>query len=84
MALSLTNACATFQRFMNKVLKEALNIFVCGYLDDMIIFSENKEEHIKHVLWAQTNDNDPKWISDFILEYGDKQPHVETNNQTND
>lgn len=37
----------TFQRFMNEVLQN-LDFAIC-YLDDVLIFSDNEDEHIKHV-----------------------------------
>ncbi|SAM00834.1 hypothetical protein [Absidia glauca] len=40
----LTNAPPTFQRLMNKVLGDAL-----VYLDDILIYSKTKEEHLQHV-----------------------------------
>ena len=43
------NAPATFQRRINSILKEHLNEFVMAYLDDIIIYSDLKEEHEKHV-----------------------------------
>ena len=47
--MGLTIACATFQRMMDKVLKEFIDVICFVYLDDVIIFSENKEEHIGHI-----------------------------------
>jgi hypothetical protein len=49
MPFGLTNAPATFQRMINNVLREYLDIFVVVYLDDILIFSENLEEHKEHV-----------------------------------
>ena len=43
----LTQAPAYFQRLVHQVL-EGLN-FAFGYLDDILVFSENIEEHLKHV-----------------------------------
>ena len=42
-----TNAPAQFQRIMDKVLKDLS--FAVAFLDDIIIFSETEEEHIKHI-----------------------------------
>ena len=49
MPFGLTNAPASFQEFINHVLREYLDIFVVVYLDDILIFSNTLEEHKKHV-----------------------------------
>ncbi|GBG90969.1 hypothetical protein CBR_g51573 [Chara braunii] len=49
MPFDLTNAPATFQSLMDKVLRHQLNRFVVVYLDDILIFSKSKEEHLKHL-----------------------------------
>ena len=49
MPFGLCNAPATFQRAMDQVFKNDKWKFVIPYLDDIIIFSENVEEHIKHL-----------------------------------
>jgi hypothetical protein len=43
MPFGLTNVPATFQRFINKVLGEHLDVFVVAYLDDILIFLKTKE-----------------------------------------
>jgi ribosome-interacting GTPase 1 len=45
----LTNAPALFQRFINKVLQEYLHSFIITYLDDILIFLKEKEEHVQHI-----------------------------------
>jgi hypothetical protein len=49
MHYSLTNAPASFQRFMNKVFKDILNVCVVVYLDDILIYSDNPDQYLKHV-----------------------------------
>ena len=44
----LSQAPAYFQMLINKVLM-GCGAFAMGYLDDIIIFSENEEDHLKHV-----------------------------------
>jgi transposase InsO family protein len=45
----LTNGPATFQRFINSQVFEYLDEFVTAFVDDLIIYSDNEEEHIEHV-----------------------------------
>jgi hypothetical protein len=47
MSFVLTNALAYFMYLMNKVLMEYLDKFVVVFIDDILIFSKNKEEHAK-------------------------------------
>jgi hypothetical protein len=49
MPMGLTNAPATFQSFINNVLREFLDDFAEVYLDDILIHSKNKKEHKEHV-----------------------------------
>ena len=49
MAFGLTNAHSTFMRLLNEVLKIFLGEFLIAYLDDILIFSKDKEEHLEHV-----------------------------------
>ncbi|EGD73373.1 hypothetical protein PTSG_13220, partial [Salpingoeca rosetta] len=45
----LTSAPGTFQRLMNEVLRDFIGDFVQVYLDDVIIYSRNIDEHKDHV-----------------------------------
>ena len=49
MPLGLTNALATFSRLMNYIFMDYLDKFVVVYLDDILVFSKNEEEHAEHL-----------------------------------
>jgi len=45
-----TNAPTPFQRFMNDVFMEPLDICIFIYLGDILVYSENPTIHMAHVL----------------------------------
>jgi hypothetical protein len=49
MPMGLTNAPASWQWLINKVLYEYLFEFMIVYLDDILIFLKNINEHVQHV-----------------------------------
>jgi len=49
MPFRLTNAPAAFQRFMNDIFHDLLDIFVIVYLDDILIYSDDMSKHKEHV-----------------------------------
>jgi hypothetical protein len=49
MHYGLTNAPTTFQRLMDDIFKDLLDVCVFVYLDDILIDSENPDEHVKQV-----------------------------------
>ena len=49
MGFGLCNAPATFQSLMTEILRPYLRKFVVVFLDDILIFSKNWNEHLEHV-----------------------------------
>ena len=53
MLFGLSNAPATFQRYINKILAEKLDIFVVVYLDDILIYTKDSgQPHVEAVRWV--------------------------------
>ena len=53
MPFGLTNAPALFQAMINDVLRDFIDLFVCVYLDDILIYSpdiDTYQDHVSRVL----------------------------------
>ena len=52
MHFGLSNAPATFQGYINKIMAAKLDIFVIVYLDDILIYTEDsRQPHVAAVCW---------------------------------
>ncbi|WMV46128.1 hypothetical protein MTR67_039513 [Solanum verrucosum] len=49
MSFGLTNAPAAFMDSMNRVFKQYLDLFVIVFIDDILIYSRNENEHESHL-----------------------------------
>ena len=53
MPFDLFNAPVSFQRYVNKILAEKLDVFVIVYLDDILIYTEDAGQvHVEAVRWV--------------------------------
>ncbi|OKP10451.1 Transposon Ty3-I Gag-Pol polyprotein, partial [Penicillium subrubescens] len=49
MPFGLTNAPATFQNYIHVALHDILDTFAVAYLDDILIFSADRDSHTSHL-----------------------------------
>ena len=49
MPFGLTNVPATFQRLINNVLRLYLDVYYIYYLDDILVYLKNEEQHVADV-----------------------------------
>jgi hypothetical protein len=49
MPFGLTNALATFQAYINRALAGLVDCFYVVYLDDILIYSNSREEHVQYL-----------------------------------
>jgi hypothetical protein len=49
MSFSLKNAPAFFMNLINSVFMDYLDKFVVVFIDDILIYSQNEEEHVDHL-----------------------------------
>ena len=46
MPFGLANAPATFQNMMNEIFRDMIDLGIVIYLDDILIYTENKQDHV--------------------------------------
>jgi hypothetical protein len=49
MPFGLTNTPATFQTLINNIFRDLLDVCVIVYLDDILVYSKNKNKHEQHL-----------------------------------
>src|SRR6266446_74240 len=49
MPFGLSNAPASFQRFINEVLRDLMDVCTVGYLDNILVYLDSLEDHQDHV-----------------------------------
>ena len=49
MSFGLTNALAYFMYLMNSVFMPELDKFVIVFIDDILVYSENEQDHEEHL-----------------------------------
>ncbi|EIE77039.1 hypothetical protein G6F49_013196 [Rhizopus delemar] len=47
----ITTGCSQYQRMMNSVLSKYVGDFILIFLDDILVYSKNMEDHKVHVMF---------------------------------
>ena len=73
-----TNALSTFMFLMNNVFSKYLDRFVLVFLDSILIYSKNEEEHVEHLRMTLKFPKKHKlyaWLSNYDF-YKDRIHHL--------
>jgi hypothetical protein len=65
MSFGLTNAPAHFMYLMNSVFMLKLDRFVVVFIDDILVYSQNEEEHAEHLRIVLTQLHDKQLYAKF-------------------
>ena len=65
MSFGLTNAPAFFMYLMNSVFMSELDKFVVVFIDDILIYSKDDEEHARHLRIVPTRLREHKLYAKF-------------------
>ena len=65
MSFELTNAPAYFMYLMNSVFMPELDKFMVVFIDDILIYSENEEDHAEHLRVVLTRLREHKLYAKF-------------------
>lgn len=49
MPMGMTNSPSSFQRLMREVIQPSMDSFALVYIDDVLVFSKTRDEHVEHV-----------------------------------
>lgn len=49
MSFGLTNALVTFIDLTNRMFKQYIDMFVIVFIDDILIYSRNENDHVDHL-----------------------------------
>jgi hypothetical protein len=65
MSFGLTNAPTHFMYLMNSVFMPELDKFVVVFIDDILVYSKNEEEHAEHLRLVLTHLRDHQLYAKF-------------------
>ena len=65
MSFGLTNAPSYFMYLMNSVFMLKLDKFVVGFIDDILVYLGNEEDHVEHLRVVLTRLREHKLYAKF-------------------